>query len=147
MSYNFNEQFPRDDPIWQWSDPTIVNSRAKNFYHTNVYRSLKSNKKYRMWNPIKQKWIDFGQMYYEDFSHHKNLERRYNYLRRSSGIRGDWRDDIYSPNNLSRTLLWWLKLNKPHMLVWVWFGLNRKDRSLGFVQLIDVPIILRICLE
>ena len=56
-------------------------------------------------NP-KGKIINFGQMFFEDYTKHKDMARRMNYLRRSEGIKGKWRDDGYSPNNLSRRLLW-----------------------------------------
>ena len=32
--------------------------------------------------------------------------RRMNYLNRSAGIRGDWKKNGYSPNNLSRNIIW-----------------------------------------
>ena len=37
---------------------------------------------------------------------HKNKTRRKNYLTRSRKIRGNWKSDKYSPNNLSIHLLW-----------------------------------------
>ena len=45
-------------------------------------------------------------MFMEDYTHHKDKIRRENYLKRSSGIRGNWRDNPYSKNNISRRLLW-----------------------------------------
>jgi hypothetical protein len=52
------------------------------------------------------KIVHFGQMGYEDFTKHKNKTRRKNYLTRSRKIRGNWKSDKYSPNNLSINLLW-----------------------------------------
>ena len=37
---------------------------------------------------------------------HKDDKRRQNYLLRASHIKGDWKDNKYSPNNLSMHLLW-----------------------------------------
>ena len=51
-------------------------------------------------------WVHFGQIPYEDFTKHKNLTRRHNYLTRSGKIRGDWKKKKYSANNLSRKILW-----------------------------------------
>ena len=33
-------------------------------------------------------------------------KRRESYLKRSAGIRGDWANNKYSPNRLSRSILW-----------------------------------------
>jgi hypothetical protein len=41
-----------------------------------------------------------------DFTKHGDEARRKSYLARSAGIRGDWRDDKWSANNLARELLW-----------------------------------------
>lgn len=41
-----------------------------------------------------------------DFTKHADEARRKSYLARSAGIKGDWRDDKWSANNLSRALLW-----------------------------------------
>ena len=41
-----------------------------------------------------------------DFTKHHDEQRRQNYLKRSAGIRGNWKENKYSPNNLSRSLLW-----------------------------------------
>jgi len=50
--------------------------------------------------------VHFGQMGYEDFTKHKDPARRDNYLKRTANIKGDWRSDKFSPNNLSRNILW-----------------------------------------
>ena len=52
------------------------------------------------------KWVHFGQMGYEDYTKHKDDDRRKNYLNRSSNIKGQWKSNKYSPNNLSIHLLW-----------------------------------------
>ena len=57
-------------------------------------------------NPHTNKWVYFGQMGYEDFTKHQDLNRRKNYLRRTENMRGNWRDNKYSADNLSRNILW-----------------------------------------
>ena len=99
-------EFPKDDPIWHWSNPRIVNYKARHFYRMDVHRSTRFGKKYMIWDPHNEKWIHFGQMNYEDFTKHGDEDRRRNYLRRTEAIRGNWRDNPYSPNMLSRRLLW-----------------------------------------
>jgi DNA-directed RNA polymerase beta subunit len=49
--------------------------------------------------------VNFGSNM-EDFTKHNDEQRRQNYLKRSAGIRGNWKENKYSPNNLSRSLLW-----------------------------------------
>ena len=51
-------------------------------------------------------WVHFGEMGYEDYTKHKDEKRRKRYLKRSAGIKGKWKENPYSPNNLSRSLLW-----------------------------------------
>jgi hypothetical protein len=70
--------------------------------HQRIFRL---NKKY-MIQDDKEHWVHFGQIPYEDFTKHKNLTRRKNYLTRSGRIRGDWKKHKYSANNLSRKILW-----------------------------------------
>lgn len=106
MPHTFNDEFPKGDLIWQWSNPRIVTYKAKRLYDTYLRRSTRLGKKYMIWDPHNEKWIHFGQMNYEDFTKHGDEDRRRNYLRRSEGIRGNWQSNMYSPNMLSRRLLW-----------------------------------------
>jgi hypothetical protein len=41
-----------------------------------------------------------------DFTRHRDESRRQNYLRRAKGIKGDWRNNKYSANQLAINLLW-----------------------------------------
>lgn len=45
-------------------------------------------------------------MGYEDYTKHNDPERRLRYLARATKIKGDWKNNPYSPNNLSIRLLW-----------------------------------------
>jgi hypothetical protein len=104
---NFQERFPQDDDIWMYSNPREAQEKAFKIYgkDATLYRSKAKNKKYSILNP-QGKIINFGQMGYEDFTKHKNSIRRHNYLTRTSGMKGNWKDDGYSANNLSRNILW-----------------------------------------
>jgi hypothetical protein len=96
------------DEVYKYSNPKKVQELAKKYLGDGgvVYRSISKGKKYMVYNPNDKKWVHFGQMNYEDFSKHKDEKRRKNYLTRTAGIKGDWKDDMYSANKLSRTLLW-----------------------------------------
>ena len=94
--------------IYQYSNPQIVYEKAKIYLGDDVILSLsdKPKKKYMVYNPNTNKWVYFGQMGFSDFTKHQDEKRRYNYLRRTENMRGNWRDNVYSPNNLSRNILW-----------------------------------------
>jgi hypothetical protein len=98
---------PKSNEIWQWSNPTTVRKKADKYLGKDVpiYLSTKKNKKYMVEDPD-GKLIHFGQLKYEDHTKHLNDIRRKNYLTRTSNIRGNWKSNKYSPNSLSRNLLW-----------------------------------------
>jgi hypothetical protein len=56
--------------------------------------------------PAHKKWVNFGQIGYEDYTKHHDKSRRRNYLERSRRIKGHWKGNKYSPNNLSIHILW-----------------------------------------
>jgi len=94
--------------INQFSNPEIVYTKAKHYLGNNaiIRLSNKPAKKYMVFDPTTKKWIYFGQFGYEDFTKHKDPIRRENYLKRTAKIKGDWKNNKYSPNNLSRNILW-----------------------------------------
>jgi hypothetical protein len=96
------------DEVYKFSNPKKVQELANKYLGKDViiYRSISKAKKYMVYNPNTKKWVHFGQMGYEDFTKHKDPKRQKNYLTRTANIKGDWKDDKYSPNNLSRNLLW-----------------------------------------
>ena len=104
---NFQQRFPEDDDIWMYSNPNEAQRKAFKIYGPTaiLYRSRTKNKKYFIINPL-GKVVNFGQMGFEDFLKHKNPIRRQNYLTRSAGMKGNWKSDGYSANNLSRNILW-----------------------------------------
>ena len=104
---SLSSRFPKSDSIWLYSNPRIVQLKARQVFGKNckIYRSNLKTKKYFIIDPNGKK-IHFGAMNMEDFTHHKNEIRRENYLKRSSGIKGNWIDNPYSANNISRRILW-----------------------------------------
>jgi hypothetical protein len=94
--------------IDDFSNPSIALKNARKYLGKNVLFKLSDNpkKKYMILNPLTNKWIHFGQMGYQDFTKHNDQKRRENYLKRTANMRGDWKDNKYSPNNLSRNILW-----------------------------------------
>lgn len=72
---------------------------------TKLYLSDRKDKKYYIITPEGKK-VHFGQMGYEDFTKHQDEARRQNYLNRATKIKGDWKNDKYSPNNLAINVLW-----------------------------------------
>jgi 16S rRNA G966 N2-methylase RsmD len=72
---------------------------------TKLYLSDKLDKKYYVLDDNNKK-IYFGSSKYEDFTKHKDEERRKAYLKRATNIKGNWKNNKYSPNNLSINILW-----------------------------------------
>lgn len=93
--------------ILKYSNPAQVYRLASKYLgkKTKIGLSTKNDKKYMVTTP-NGKIVHFGQMGYEDFTKHKNKTRRKNYLSRSRKIRGNWKSNKYSANNLSINLLW-----------------------------------------
>jgi hypothetical protein len=56
------------------------------------------------------KLVKFGHREYEDYTQHKDPERRENYLKRSAGIKNKsgqlTKDDVFSANHWARKALW-----------------------------------------
>jgi len=96
------------DELLKWSNPMKAQAMAEKWLGKDVelFVSLKDNKKYDVYDPINNKWVSFGQIGYEDFTKHNDKERRKRYLNRATNMKGDWRDNKYSPNNLSIHILW-----------------------------------------
>jgi hypothetical protein len=87
------------------SNPNIVLRLARKYYNKDVYLSTRKNKKYMIKNDYGE-MVHFGDIRYEDFTYHKDITRQQNYLTRATNIKGDWANDMFSPNMLSIILLW-----------------------------------------
>jgi hypothetical protein len=88
----------------RYSDINEVKRRAHNLGLNEVHPSSQAKKKYMIFDG--QKMIHFGGAMYEDYTKHQDNERRKRYIGRATKIKGDWKKDKYSPNNLSINLLW-----------------------------------------
>ncbi len=94
--------------IASYSNPKIAKKNAVKYLGKNVVfkPSTKKDKKFMVLNPDTNKFIHFGQLGFEDFTKHQDTKRQTSYLNRTGNMRGDWKDDKYSANNLAREILW-----------------------------------------
>ena len=93
--------------VEQYSNPVKALLNAKKYLgkDTQLFISNKKDKKFMIQDPD-GKWVHFGQIGYEDYLKHGDEARRKNYLKRTENMRGNWRDNPYSANNLARNILW-----------------------------------------
>jgi hypothetical protein len=95
--------------IQKVSNPNQVLLNTKRYFFgpsETLYISENPKYKYKIYNPDSKKFVYFGDMRYEDFTKHKDENRRRNYIKRASNIKGNWKDNPYSKNNLAINLLW-----------------------------------------
>ena len=94
--------------LLKYSNPEEAQATAFKKYGKDalLYVSSRKSRKYMIRDKLNNKWVHFGQMGFSDFTKHKNEQRRQLFLKRTAHIKGDWRDNKYSPNNLSRKILW-----------------------------------------
>jgi hypothetical protein len=99
-------KFPRR--IRMYSNPKQAQHMAYKYLGktAKLYPARNPAKKYSICDRKNGKWVNFGQMGYEDYTKHRNKTRRHNYLTRTKFMRGDWKTNRYSANNLSRNVLW-----------------------------------------
>jgi len=95
------------EKICEVSNPDVVLKQLKKYYgdEVDLYLSSSKNKKYMVFDEQGKK-IHFGSIIHEDYTKHKDKKRRLNYLKRASNIKGNWRQNPFSPNMLSIILLW-----------------------------------------
>ena len=98
-----------------YSDYESVLKQAKHYYgnDTILLPSTRKTKKYMIYNPQTNKYVHFGAMGYMDYTKYIQIfdlktanEHRSRYLKRALNIKGNWENNIYSPNYLSILLLW-----------------------------------------
>ena len=94
--------------LYLYSTPRTAQRMAYKYLgrSAKLYPARNPVKKYSIYDTIHDKWVNFGQMGYEDFTKHHNKTRRKNYLTRTKGMLGNWKNNKYSANNLSRHILW-----------------------------------------
>ena len=107
MTLTLQEYKIKAKDIKKYSNPDEVARKAKEYFNTDkpVYLSTEKAKKYMVEDP-NGKWIHFGAFGMEDYTKHNDKHRQNSYLKRSTNIKGNWKDNPYSPNNLSIHLLW-----------------------------------------
>ena len=89
------------------SDPVEVKRRFEKYRgstRATIEPSPRADKKYLVRVDGKRA-IHFGS-HMEDYTKHGDESRRKSYLARSAGIKGDWKSDKWSANQLARHLLW-----------------------------------------
>ena len=88
--------------LYKYSDPEEVNRRADELYLPGpVHPSSRKDKKYMIFDGTKM--VHFGQMGYEDATHHKNERRTSNFRKRNHR----WASaPSWTPAWLSYHLLW-----------------------------------------
>jgi hypothetical protein len=102
LSTKFSKQLERV------SDWRVAQEKAYAYLgkeHGTLFASPRKKKKYAVLSPD-NRVVSFGAIDYEDFTKHKDTERRKNYLRRANNISGKWRETKFSPNNLAIHILW-----------------------------------------
>ena len=122
MTNNIYYNEDQKGKLEQWlrvSNPEKVIENAKHYFNDpniKVFLSTSKNSKYAIYDPINKKLVHFGNIDYYDYTKHQDPTRRENYLKQALNIKGNWRDNPYSPNNMAVTqavnLLWnWNKKN------------------------------------
>ena len=104
---DFNKKYTE---LLKVSNPEKVSLNLKKFFRNekvvpNLLLSTRKNKKFMVVSPDGTR-SHFGDINYQDYTKHKNKDRQLRYLTRANAIRGNWKNDMYSPNNLSINLLW-----------------------------------------
>ena len=99
-------KFPAN--LYLYSNPRKAQQMAYKYLGktAKLYPATNPEKKYSIFDEKNNKWVNFGQIGYEDYTKHKDKSRRKNYLTRTKSMRGNWRSNRYSANNLSRNILW-----------------------------------------
>lgn len=100
---------PKYERLIQVSNPATVMRKANAYLgagNFELFISNAKNHKYMVLNKENGRKINFGNISYEDYTKHGDETRRQSYLARSGKIKGNWQDSKFSPNNLSRNLLW-----------------------------------------
>ena len=99
----------KEEELKSYSNIERVYKNAKKYFKNNDFNidiSTRKDKKFMIYNPETNRWVHFGQFGAKDFTKTLDDGKRERYISRASKIKGLWRDDKYSPNNLSLWILW-----------------------------------------
>lgn len=96
----------KEKKILQVSNPSMAQKKLNQYIGkpTKLHLSTRKEKKYMVNDG--NKFIHFGDINAEDYTKHKDDKRRASYLARAKGIKGDWKKNKYSANNLAINVLW-----------------------------------------
>jgi hypothetical protein len=90
---------------------SIIRKVGKIYGYKDI--QLSTNPKYKLMIVNNNKLIHFGSRKNSDFilymlngEKDKAMKMRNSYLKRTSKIKGDWKENDYSKNNLSRRIIW-----------------------------------------
>ena len=103
------EEYEKKKKLLRVSNPKKVLENARRYFndpYIKIYISSHKKSKYSVYDPINKKMVHFGHIDYEDYTKHKDPQRQHNYLLRASNMKGNWKNNPYSKNNLSISLLW-----------------------------------------
>ena len=94
--------------LTKYSNPIMAQKMARKYLNKTVklLPSTRFEKKYMILDPKTNHYVHFGQMGYQDYTKHHNKIRRHNYRNRATHIKGNWKNNKYSPNNLAIHILW-----------------------------------------
>lgn len=95
----------KNKDIEKYSNPSLVLKKAKMIFGNDIQLKLstRKDKKYMLFNPNNNKWIHFGYYGMEDYTKHKNLQRREQFRTRNK----KWsKQEPYTAGFLSYFLLW-----------------------------------------
>ena len=108
MSCNTPKKIKFSKCIHKYSNPKQAQIMAYKYLGktAKLYPAKNPHKKYMICDKNNKKWINFGQLGYEDYTKHHDKTRRRSYLTRTKSMRGNWKRNKYSANNLSRNILW-----------------------------------------
>ena len=91
----------------QYTNPIIVRKNFNKFGYkkdgSQLKTSTRNGKKWMVLDPNTNKWVHFGALGYEDYTVHKNENRRKKYWSRMGRFQNSYK---YSPGYLSLVLLW-----------------------------------------
>ena len=96
----------KEKKILEVSNPKTAQQKLNKYLGkpTKLHLSTRKEKKYMVNDG--SKYIHFGDINAQDHTKHKNEVRRASYLARAKAIKGDWKNNKYSPNNLAINVLW-----------------------------------------
>jgi hypothetical protein len=89
------------------SNPEKVQENADNYFNVKIKikESDKKNKKYKLITKD-GKLVHFGDIRYKDYTKTGDDDKKKSYISRASNIKGEWKNNKFSPNNLAINLLW-----------------------------------------